>query len=231
MSTRFEDPDGNSFTLVGLDEVSRALEDQRRALAEKVEAERRVAQEMEIARQVQARLFPQTLPGLRTLEYAGVCMQARQVGGDYYDFLNLGQERLGLIIGDIAGKGIAAALLMANLQANLRSQCAIALDRRDGKVECLDSTATVLGLFDRWDCLIRECSLAPADLLVLYTDGVTESRDDRDEEFGEERLVEALRRYRSVPAGEMVKSVVNDVRAFSPHEQSDDITLIVARCR
>src|SRR5207248_5979412 len=53
---------------------------------------------------------------------------ARQVGGDYYDFLNLGQERLGLVIGDIAGKGIAAALLMANLQANLRSQCAIALD-------------------------------------------------------------------------------------------------------
>ena len=56
-------------------------------------------------------------------------MQAREVGGDYFDFLSLGQERLGLVIGDIAGKGIAAALLMANLQANLRSQCATALDR------------------------------------------------------------------------------------------------------
>jgi serine phosphatase RsbU (regulator of sigma subunit) len=77
---------------------------------------------------VQARLFPQTLPPLKTLDYAGVCIQARQVGGDYYDFLHLGRERLGLVIGDISGKGIAAALLMVNLQANLRSQSAIALD-------------------------------------------------------------------------------------------------------
>ena len=70
---------------------------------------------------MQARLFPQILPVCRTLDYAGICIQARQVGGDYYDFLDLGQEPLGLIIGDISGKGIAAALLMANLQANLRS--------------------------------------------------------------------------------------------------------------
>ena len=116
------------FSLVGFDDVSRALEAQRRAIAEKLESERRAAQELEIARMVQARLFPQTLSPFGTLEYAGVCVQARQVGGDYYDFLNLGQERLGLVVGDIAGKGIAAALLMANLQANLRSQCAIALE-------------------------------------------------------------------------------------------------------
>jgi serine phosphatase RsbU (regulator of sigma subunit)/catechol 2,3-dioxygenase-like lactoylglutathione lyase family enzyme len=127
--TRFSDVDGNSFALVGFDEVSRALEEQRRAIAEKVEAERRAAQEMDIARLVQARLFPQSQPPFGTLEYAGVCIQARQVGGDYYDFLNLGQDRLGLVVGDIAGKGIAAALLMANLQANLRSQCAIALEQ------------------------------------------------------------------------------------------------------
>src|SRR3989442_5969655 len=71
----------------------------------------------------------QTLPPLATLDYAGTCIPAREVGGDYYDFLDLGRDRLGLVIGDIAGKGIAAALLMANLQANLRSQCAIALDQ------------------------------------------------------------------------------------------------------
>jgi serine phosphatase RsbU (regulator of sigma subunit)/catechol 2,3-dioxygenase-like lactoylglutathione lyase family enzyme len=124
--THFDDVDGNSFALVGFDEVSRQIETQRRALAEKLEAERRTAQEVEIARSVQARLFPQEQPALSTLEYAGLCVQARQVGGDYYDFLNLGREKLGLVIGDIAGKGIAAALLMANLQANLRSQCAIA---------------------------------------------------------------------------------------------------------
>jgi serine phosphatase RsbU (regulator of sigma subunit) len=64
---------------------------------------------------------------VKTLEYAGLCRQARQVGGDYFDFLDLGQQRLGLVIGDVSGKGIAAALLMANLQANLRSQCALVL--------------------------------------------------------------------------------------------------------
>jgi sigma-B regulation protein RsbU (phosphoserine phosphatase) len=97
-------------------------------MAERVEAERRAAQEMEIAREVQARLFPQKLPPLATLDYAGRCVQARQVGGDYYDFLDLGPGRLGLLLADIAGKGMSGALLMANLQANLRSQYAVALD-------------------------------------------------------------------------------------------------------
>src|SRR5438477_986101 len=126
--TRFEDIDRNSFALVSFDEMTQAVEEQRRAAAQKLESERRAAYELEIAKQVQARLFPQTFPSLRSLDYAGVCIQARQVGGDYYDFLNLGQERLGLALGDIAGKGIAGALLMANLQANLRSQCTVAWD-------------------------------------------------------------------------------------------------------
>jgi serine phosphatase RsbU (regulator of sigma subunit) len=126
--TSFEDIDRNSFALVSFDEMSQAVEAQRRTAAEKLELERRSAHELVIAKQVQARLFPQTLPPLRTLDYAGVCIQAREVGGDYYDFLSLGRERLGLVLSDIAGKGIAAALLMANLQANLRSQCTIAWD-------------------------------------------------------------------------------------------------------
>jgi len=126
--TRFEDLDQNSFALVSFDEMSQAAEEQRRAAAQKLESERRAVHELEIAKQVQARLFPQTLPPLANLDYAGLCLQASQVGGDYYDFLNLGRERLGLVLGDISGKGIAGALLMANLQANLRSQCAIALD-------------------------------------------------------------------------------------------------------
>ncbi len=129
MFTRFEDPDGNSFSLIDFDEETRRIEAQRRAMAEKLEAERRAAQEMEIATQVQARLFPQKAPPIATLDYAGICIQARQVGGDYYDFLELGRQRLGLVIGDIAGKGMAAALLMANLQASLRGQSAIALDQ------------------------------------------------------------------------------------------------------
>ncbi len=127
--TRFDDLDGNSFTLVGRDDFVREIEAERRAAAEKLEAERRAAQELDIAKRVQARLFPQNLPPLETLDYAGVCIQAREVGGDYYDFLNLGQSRLGLVIGDTSGKGIGAALLMANLQANLRSQSAIAMEQ------------------------------------------------------------------------------------------------------
>src|SRR5215469_17743501 len=125
--TRFKDPDGNCFGLAGFDELTRGVERHRLALAQKLEAERRTAQEIEIATQVQARLFPQIHPDARTLEYAGLCLQARQVGGDYFDFLDLGNRRLGLVIGDVSGKGIAAALLMANLQANLRSQGALAL--------------------------------------------------------------------------------------------------------
>ncbi len=125
----FRDPDGNTFALLGFDEINRKIAASRRAAAERMEAERRAAQELEIAKQVQARLFPQVLPAVRTLEYAGSCIQARQVGGDYYDFLDLGEGRFGLVVGDIAGKGIAAALLMANLQANLRIHCAAGLER------------------------------------------------------------------------------------------------------
>jgi len=129
MITHFRDVDGNSFALVSFDKITRELEQQRRTVWEKLASERRAAHELEIAKEVQARLFPQALPPLKTLDYAGVCRQAQQVGGDYYDFLNLGQQRIGMVIGDISGKGIAAALLMANLQANLRSQCTVALDQ------------------------------------------------------------------------------------------------------
>ncbi len=278
---RFRDIDGNSFSLVSFDEVTHALETQRRAIAEKQEAERRASQELEIAKQVQAKLFPQTLPPLRTLEYAGICIQARKVGGDYYDFLDLGGGRLGLVIGDIAGKGIAAALLMANLQANLRSQCAIALDqpqrllrsvnqlfrentpdgsfatlffaeyddnegrmryancghlcalllRSDNTMERLDSTATVLGVFQEWDCTIEECRVFPGDTLALYTDGITEAFNHAGEEFGEARLSETLKRHRGLCSQELLGAIVEEVRGFSPHEQNDDITLIVAKGR
>jgi len=279
--TRFEDVDGNSFALVGYDEVNRTVEAQRRLAAQKLEFERRVAQELEIAKQVQARLFPQQLPAMQTLEYAGTCIQAHQVGGDYHDFLDLGRGRFGLVIGDISGKGIAAALLMANLQANLRSLCAIAFDelerllrsvnqlfyentsessyatlffaeyddklrrlryancghlpallfRRDGTIERLDSTCTVLGLFKEWDCSIIERGLLSGDTLVLYTDGITESFNHAGEEFGEGRLIEALQRHQELPPPALMEAVVTDVQEFSAKEQHDDITLIVAKCR
>jgi len=278
---RFEDPDGNSFGLAGFDELTLGVAMRRRALAQKLEAERQAEREVEIARQVQERLFPQRIPGARTLDYAGACLPARHVGGDYYDFLDLGQQRLGLVIADIAGKGMAAALLMANLQANLRSQCATATEqlnkflrsvnqlffentadndyatfffseyndasrrlryancghlpalllRRDGSLERLSSTATVLGLFNQWDCALEECQLFPGDTLFLYTDGATESFNDSGEEFGDHRLIESLHRHRALSPRALIDSVVDDVRRFNPGEQRDDITLIVGQVR
>ena len=189
--------------------------------------------------------------------------------------------QLGLVFADIAGKGIAAALLMANLQANLRSQCAIACDqaqqflrsvnqlfyentadadyatfffaeyddamrrlryancghlsalllRRGTTVEGLGSTATVLGLFETWSCSIEERQLVPGDALALYSDGITESANDKGEEFGEPRLIEGLERHRELPAEALLASVVDEVRQFSSGDQQDDITLIIAECR
>lgn len=271
--TRFKDPDGNSFGLAGFDELTRSIEAQRRILAQK-------AQEIEIAKQVQARLFPQVHPQTKTLEYAGLCLQARQVGGDYFDFLDLGQQRLGLVIGDVSGKGIAAALLMANLQANLRSQCALALTHpelflrsvnrlfydntvdsayaslffaeydddsrrlryancghlsglvlRDGGCRRLDSTGTLLGLFQDWDCKFSEFELASGDLLALYTDGVTEALNDRGEEFGEENLIQRLSQHRNQPCAAAVEAIANEVRDLNPGNQYDDITLILGKCK
>ena len=139
--TLFEDLDANAFMLVSVDPLTREIEAHQRARADREEAERLSAHERSIAMQVQARLFPQQRPESATLDYAGRCVQARQVGGDYYDFLDLGDDLLGLLVGDISGKGIGAALLMANLQANVRSQSAGAPDRL---VELLRS---VNGLF------------------------------------------------------------------------------------
>src|SRR5258707_2674417 len=109
---RFRDIDGNSFSLVSFDELTHAMEAQRRTIVAKQEAERRAAHELEIAKHVQSRLFPQTLPPLATLEYSGICIQARQIRGDHYDLIDLGQNRLAFVIADISGKCISAPLLM-----------------------------------------------------------------------------------------------------------------------
>jgi phosphoserine phosphatase RsbU/P len=100
-------------------------------MAERLEAERRASYEMDIAQEIQRRLFPQTSPAMATLEYAGGCKQARAVGGDYFDFLEREPGRLGLVLADVSGKGISAALLMASLQAILRSQHAAIRDPAD----------------------------------------------------------------------------------------------------
>lgn len=276
---RFVDPDGNQFALAGFDHTTRELDLRRREYAEKVEAERRSAQELEIAKQVQMRLFPQRQPLIAGLDYAGLCKQARSVGGDYYDFLDLGEGRVAFVLADIAGKGIAASLLMANLQANMRSQMVSAIDqperflssvnrllfentnpsayatlffvaydniscrlrfancghlpglilRVDGSIEKLEATCTVVGLFADWSCSLKDACLGPGDTFALYTDGVTESPNSAGEEFGDERLLDSLRRHNDLGACAMANAVVQDVAAFSAAGQFDDITLIVVK--
>jgi serine phosphatase RsbU (regulator of sigma subunit)/catechol 2,3-dioxygenase-like lactoylglutathione lyase family enzyme len=277
----FEDADGNSFSLIEFDDATRTLEAERRAQAARLEAERQVAHDLAIAQQVQSRLFPQRQPPIRTLVYAGICHPARTVGGDYYDFLDLGGGRLGLVLADIAGKGMGAALLMANLQAALRSQCATAWEeperflrsvnqllyentgegdyatlffaeyddetrklrysncghppalvvRGDSGLERLGSTCTVVGLFEKWECTMEERELAPGDAIFLYTDGVTEAVNGEGEEFGEERLVKAARQHGQLSLPELLARIADQARGFSPDEQTDDITLIAAKCK
>lgn len=250
-------------------------------IAERMEAERRVAFEMEIAKEVQTRLLPQAPVRLKTLDCAAQCIQARAVGGDYYDFLDLSPQHVGLVLADVSGKGVHAALLVANLQAHLRSQSSVApedparllrvvnrmiwkstsaehyatlfyalyddstrglkyvncghnppvLMHPDGSVERLKATATVIGLFERWECTVREVHLAEGDVLVIFSDGVTEAERKEDEEYGEERLIEKLRATRRLAASEIVSSILNSVQQFSAGAQSDDLTLLVARAK
>jgi phosphoserine phosphatase RsbU/P len=258
-----------------------ALENIRLAekMAERMEAERRVAIEMQVAKEVQDKLLPQCAPVLQTLECAGRCIQTRSVGGDYYDFLDLGPGHVGLVLGDVSGKGISAALLMANLQASLRSRCVGSsgdiplrlsavneqlrkssgegyfatlffadyddssrlllfsncghnppiLLRTDGKVDRLAATATVLGLFEKWQCSTQETTLHPGDLLVIYSDGVTEAMNQAGEEFGETRFIASLRDFRSFAPTLLLTNVVSTVQEFTGGFQSDDLTLLIAR--
>jgi phosphoserine phosphatase RsbU/P len=250
-------------------------------IAERLEAERHAHREMEIAMQVQSKLFPQKMPALQTIDCAGACTQARAVGGDYYDFLDLGPGRLALVLADVAGKGISAALLMANLQANLRSQYALALDdlpsllrsvnrlfhestaperyatlffgtyedatrqlryvncghnpplllHADGEVEWLEATATVLGMFDTWDCAVGETHLESGDTLIVYSDGVTEARNDQGEEFGQDRLLQAALNLKQLGASSLLETLVPSVQQYCGYEQDDDLTLLVIRTR
>jgi len=245
------------------------------------ELERHTMEKMEMAREVQKNLFPRRLPSLKTLELVGGCIQTEPVGGDYYDFLDLGPGRLGLVLADVAGKGIAAALLMASLQADLRSHCAAGLQdlavvlqcvnrllldstepgffvtlffgiyedqgrrlryancghnapmmlRRDGTLERLESTATVLGVFEGWNCPTGEVELAPGDLVVMFTDGITEAMNAKEEEFGEARLIETVRTYHHAPVSELLARITAAVENFSGGRPQDDLTLVIARAQ
>jgi len=228
---------------------------------------------------VQQKLFPRRLRLLRTLDYAGHCMAAREVGGDYYDFLEIADHVLGFVLADVSGKGVPAALLMANLQAAFRNQppgallrpadalrsvnrhffeateaerfatlffgiyddrtrrlryvncghVAPLLLRASGRLERLGPTATMLGAFREWKCAEAQVELGPRDALILYSDGVTEAGIDREEEFGEERLVRAIQENHDRPAVAMVQRIVDAVADYSGAARGDDVTVVALR--
>jgi sigma-B regulation protein RsbU (phosphoserine phosphatase) len=249
----------------------------------------RLQSELDIAHEVQRQLFPQTVPRVPGLDLYGVCKAARSVSGDYYDFLRLDEYRVGLVLGDVSGKGISAALLMAAIQSALRAQfydasaggqlsaltqisTARVVDRlnrqiyantplekyvtfffavydartrnlsytnaghlapilfRSGKIERLRVGGTVVGLFPSATYEVGEICLEPNDLLLAYTDGITEPENTYGEEFGEPRLLDVARSMLSASPELMVTEIYRSVNEWtgSP-ELQDDMTMVLAR--
>jgi sigma-B regulation protein RsbU (phosphoserine phosphatase) len=280
-----------------------------RLLAEQQEKQR-IENELSIAQEVQNQLFPRHAAQLPTLEVYGVCRPARTVSGDYYDFLPLGHNRLAIALGDISGKGISAALLMATLHSAVRSfvmlpeQVVVGaipamaaagsgkarpvnpesdaaqtsparwltlLNRhlyastapekyatlflaiydgparrltycngghlppvvlgRDGSTYRLEAGGMAIGLFDGMTYDQAGVSLAPGDIFVAYSDGITEPENEFGE-FGEQRLLELIRENSGLSLeriAEEVKAAVSDW--IGSAEQPDDMTLVLARVR
>jgi sigma-B regulation protein RsbU (phosphoserine phosphatase) len=252
-----------------------------RKISDEVAQRERLNREVEIAREVQERLFPQKLPAIEGLDYSGYCRPALAVGGDYYDFLALPQGHLGVAIGDVSGKGIAAALMMASLQASLRGEATRAPENLAAAVanvnrlvyeasaenryatffygqydpvtrefnyvnaghnppmlfHCangqwlvtrLEAGGTVVGLLESYPYEQGSVAVAPGDLLVAFTDGISEAMNQADEEWGEEQLIACVERCRGMNAKEVVQRVFQEADAFvSGAKQHDDMTLVV----
>ena len=253
----------------------------------------RLQAELEIAREVQAQLHPREIPALGTLRLAPVCNAARMVSGDYYDYQRIGDHHLALAIGDVAGKGISAALLMATLQSAMRSRLRHQIELaqsmgkggvsveistaevveslnqhlyastspekyatfflgvyddqtgdltytnaghlspilvRNGEAIPLDSNGTVVGAFPHVPYDQSCLRLEGRDLLVCYTDGITEPENEYGEMFGEERLIEVILANSWREASEVASAIVESVQNWtSTSELQDDMTLVVAR--
>jgi sigma-B regulation protein RsbU (phosphoserine phosphatase) len=269
-----------------------------RLIQESKEKER-LQSELEIASQVQRQLFPKQLPSMRGLELAGICRPARVVSGDYYDFMAFDENRLALAIGDIAGKGISAALIMAGIQSALHAQLHQARSARAVGQHVLGealpvmspgmSPATLVAQLNRQLCESTSAStfatffyatyddssgqltytnaghlpplvvgkhgarklgrgglvlgimpdaayeqetvlLHPGELLVLYTDGITEPENSYGGEFGEDRLLDLILKMRDRSPREVAQAILQAVEEWSDSpEAADDMTLLVAR--
>ncbi len=242
--------------------------------------------ELVTARKIQEKLLPHEMPQLVGFEIVGVSIPSKQVGGDYFDFLDLGKDRLGIAIADISGKGIPAALLMANLQASLHAQAletemvaevAIRINnllvsstdanmfatffygfldrnlstftstnaghnppillRTDKNIERLTEGGLVLGFLPDQKYALQTTTLRPGDILVLFTDGITEARAPDEETveeklFGEDRLIQVIMNNASLSAREIQAAILQSVSAHTKNTpQGDDITLVIIKRR
>jgi sigma-B regulation protein RsbU (phosphoserine phosphatase) len=254
------------------------------SLAAEAAQRERVNREMEIAREVQERLFPQEMPVFPGATLAGHCRPALGVGGDYYDVFDLGEGRTGLAVGDVSGKGISAALLMASLRASLRGVTLdnprdfanlmdkvnrlvfeasasnryatfffAAFDPMTRRLECvnaghnppillrpglnggtqtlrLEADGPVVGLLPLAPYTEQALTLIPGDLLLLYTDGISEAMTHDDEEWGEERLIEAALKVKHKHADEILRDLFDAADRFTAGApQHDDMTLLVLK--
>ena len=247
----------------------------------------RISREMEIAREVQERLYPQVYPNLPGIDLAGFCRPAQAVGGDYYDFFILppyrgDEERLALALGDISGKGISAALLMASLRASLRSAAQLQpgdlatlmrhvnrlvyessttnryatffyaeldpetrvltyvnaghnppLVLRGTETIPLEATGTVIGLIPNVVYTRSAVRLQPGDVLIAFTDGISEAMNAAEEEWGEANMVAAAQTLLTQPAcsttaQQLITCIVQAADRFTAGApQHDDMTLLI----
>ncbi|HXS83366.1 MAG TPA: SpoIIE family protein phosphatase [Methylomirabilota bacterium] len=248
--------------------------------ARELEKERdRLEHELDLARRIQARLLPAAPPRVNGLDVAGLSESAREVGGDYFDHLDLGEGRLLLVIADVSGKGVPAALLMSGFRAALMSQDLAQLApvtiagrvnefltksvepgrfvtaflglvdassgrltyvnaghnpplllRSGGAVEWLEAGGVILGIMPDVHYTGGETTLAPGDLVALYTDGVTEGANAANEMWGEARLTTLLQSVATGRARDIATRIVRDVRTFEGERgPADDITVLVAK--
>jgi serine phosphatase RsbU (regulator of sigma subunit) len=271
-----------------LGELAEAFNDMTGAVKrgrEEAVARERLERELETARTIQQRLLPHESPVVPGFEVLGTSVPSLQVGGDYFDFLDQGEGRLGIAIGDVSGKGMPAALLMSNLQASLQGQvihpstvsevvqrvndllvrstdsqmfatffygvldrstatftCTNAghnppiLCRADGSIELLKQGGLLIGMLVGVKYEQETVVLNPGDVVVLYTDGISEAEgggdqtEDGSNMFGDERLVELVRRSARLPATGIREAILSAVSAHATGvPQSDDITLVVIK--
>ncbi len=209
------------------------------AIGREMAQRERLNRELEIARELQEHLFPQRLPPVPGLDYCGQYRPAREVGGDYYDFVELPGGRLGIAVGDVSGKGVGAALMVASLEASLRALASVVQDPADlmGRVNTFVCQASASNryatlFYAEYDPATRRLMYVNAGhnppVVLRSSAGSCQVLRLRDEEWGEERLIELAKTCHGLPALEGMRRILAAAQAFATGaSQHDDMTLVV----